>query len=85
MRRRWSNVAAWVAVTLLASASCLLAQCPMCRTAVQQDAAAAHALNRAILLLLVPAVGLFCGIFLLAFRSRNAGSTEPRGEDHQRP
>jgi len=49
----------------------------MCKTAAAaQGPQAAQAMNRAILILLIPAVGLFSGLFLLAFRSRNAPSAE---------
>ena len=44
------------------------AQCSMCRTAVQ-GGAAARTFDYAVLILLVPAVGLFCGIFTGIFRS----------------
>lgn len=45
------------------------AQCSMCRTAAAaQGDHAMHAMNAAILVLLVPAVVLFCGVFLLAKR-----------------
>jgi hypothetical protein len=53
------------------------AQCAMCRTAAaQQGDAAAGAMNSAILILLVPAVAMFCGVFAMAIRagSRNAGT-----------
>jgi hypothetical protein len=49
----------------------------MCKTAAAaQGAQAAQAMDYAILILLFPAVGLFCGLFLMAFRSRNAPSAE---------
>lgn len=54
-----------------AASSTLLAQCPMCRTALGAlGPEAADAFNRAILILLIPAVGLFCGVYLLLFRQR---------------
>lgn len=44
------------------------AQCSMCRTALAgQGPEAARAMNLAVLLLLTPAVALFCGIIALAF------------------
>ena len=49
------------------------AQCPMCRTAAAaQGEAAARAFNAGILILFVPAVGLFCGVFLFAFLRKDA-------------
>jgi hypothetical protein len=56
--------------TILAGAvfsSVAAAQCSMCRTAVQGDAAA-RTFDHAVLILLIPAVGLFCGIFIGIFR-----------------
>ncbi len=55
-----------------------LAQCPMCRTALaSQGRSAADTFDRAILILLVPAVAMFGGVFLLAFRiARSAGTPE---------
>lgn len=59
----------------------VLAQCPLCRTAVAaQGSAAASTFDRAILILLVPAVTLFCGVFLLAFRHGG-----PPGDDQPEP
>jgi len=50
-------------------------QCPMCRTAVAaQGQGAADTFNSAILILLLPAVALFCGVFLFTWRS--AGRTD---------
>ena len=61
------RVAALAAPLLAAEAA--LAQCPMCRTAAaSQGADAARALDFAILILLVPAVGIFCRVYLLALR-----------------
>ena len=45
------------------------AQCSMCRTAASaQGEHAMRAMNAAILVLLVPAVALFCGVYVLAIR-----------------
>ena len=46
------------------------AQCSLCRLAVEQDASLGTAFNKAILLLMIPALAVFAGIFLLAIRSR---------------
>ena len=51
-----------------------LAQCPLCRTALQQaDVNVARTMNLAILVLLVPPVSIFCAIFAVAYRRRNGG------------
>ena len=67
-----------------ALAACIpaLAQCPMCRTALaSQGRSATDAFDRAILILLVPAVTMFSGVLLLAFRmARSAGTEEPEND-----
>ena len=45
------------------------AQCSLCKLAVEQDASLGTAFNKAILLLMVPALAVFAGVFLLAARS----------------
>jgi len=57
----------------LASSAAAWAQCSMCQTAAAaQSASAGKALNTAILILFVPAVAMFCGIFaVLRAGSRN--------------
>ncbi len=69
-RPSWlTSAACAAAVFLLAAQAQLLAQCAMCRTAAAaQGAQAVSALNKAILILLFPAIALFSGVFLLAFR-----------------
>ncbi|MBV9211264.1 MAG: hypothetical protein JOZ52_11570 [Acidobacteria bacterium] len=50
-----------------------LAQCPLCRLAVEDSAQGktmARGLNLGILVLLVPPVTVFCSIFILAFKHR---------------
>jgi hypothetical protein len=55
----------------LAIGAPMWAQCAMCRTvAAAQGQAAARTLDQAILILIFPAMALFCGLFLLMFRSR---------------
>ena len=50
-------------------APALWAQCSMCRTAASaQGAAAGKALDSGVLILLLPAMVLFCGVFLTAWR-----------------
>jgi heme/copper-type cytochrome/quinol oxidase subunit 2 len=47
------------------------AQCPLCRTAVQQSGdQTARTMNLAILVLLVPPVSIFCTIFVVAYKKR---------------
>ncbi len=47
------------------------AQCPLCRTAVQQsDDQTARTMNLAILVLLIPPVSIFCTIFAVAYKRR---------------
>lgn len=58
-----------VAVGLLGGAAAW-AQCSMCRTAAAaQGGAASKSMDVAIVILLAPAVALFCGIFTGIFRS----------------
>ena len=55
---------------LLVAAAPAWSQCILCRqAAAAQPPEAAEALNRAILLLLVPAVGMFCTVYAVALRS----------------
>ena len=46
------------------------AQCSLCRFAVAQDASLGTAFNKAIILLLIPALGVFAAVFVAAFQSR---------------
>ena len=55
-----------------------LAQCPMCRLAVEDSAQGktmARGLNFGILVLLVPPVTVFCSIFFLAYKHRKPPET----------
>ena len=66
-----------LAAASLLAGSRLFAQCVMCRTAASaQGAHAAATLNRAILILLLPALALFSGVFLLAFRGAKSQAAE---------
>ncbi len=50
------------------------AQCPLCRTSVQQAGdQTARTMNLAILVLLIPPVSIFCTIFAVAYRKRRGG------------
>jgi hypothetical protein len=53
------------------------AQCPLCRSALQ-DAGdkTARTMNLAILVLLIPPVSIFCTIFVVAYKRRNGGDGE---------
>lgn len=65
------------AIGLLLAAGAALAQCPMCRNAAAaQGPEASRALDLAILVLLAPAVALFCGVYYFSFRYRNGGEEE---------
>lgn len=73
-----------VAVLVLSAALglwCLpaLAQCPLCRLAVEDSAQGktmARGLNIGILVLLVPPVTVFCSIFILAIKHRKPHENE---------
>jgi len=63
-----------------------LAQCPLCRTAAAaNDEAAQKALDVAIIVLLIPAVSMFCGVYYVTFRFRDGGrehgETDTREEE----
>ena len=61
-------------VALLATPAVGLAQCPLCRSALEQAGdTAARTMNLAILVLLVPPVAIFCTIFAVAYKKRNGG------------
>lgn len=65
----------FVGLALAAGAGPAFAQCPMCRQAVEnsiEGAAAASGINAAILILLIPPVAIFTGIFGVFYRYRNA-------------
>ena len=55
-----------VAASIAAAAAPALAQCSMCRTALETHSG--DVFNRAILILLLPAMAIFSGAFLLFFR-----------------
>lgn len=69
---RRTAVAAFVLAALLwVCPAPARAQCPLCRTAVQQAGdQTARTMNLAILVLLVPPVSIFCTIFVVAYRKR---------------
>lgn len=56
-----------------------MAQCALCKTAVTNSPEAARlseSLNFAIIILLIPPVLIFCGMFVLAYRYRRARGVE---------
>ncbi len=65
-----------VAATLFLSADAL-AQCPLCRTALEgRHDSSARTINLAILVLLIPPVSIFCSIFAIAYKKRHGGEEE---------
>jgi hypothetical protein len=61
------------AVTLFLAASAV-AQCPLCRTALEgRNDSSARTINLAILVLLIPPVSIFCSIFAFAYKKRKGG------------
>ena len=66
---------------ILVSISSAFAQCAMCKNSVTGSPSAAklsESLNFAIIILLIPPVLIFCGIFFVAYRHRKARGTEPK-------
>jgi hypothetical protein len=71
-----------IAIRLLPSAALSLvmagsaaAQCAMCRATLAGDpnaVAASHRMNMAVLMLLIPAIVIFSGFFVLMYRYRNS-------------
>ncbi|HYG80762.1 MAG TPA: hypothetical protein VD861_10260 [Pyrinomonadaceae bacterium] len=78
-RHLWLAVAACAAVAaLLAGVQDVSAQCALCRSALAGAPEAARLsarLNLAVVVLLIPPVAIFCGIFYAVFRQR-----KPRDE-----
>jgi hypothetical protein len=66
------RIAGRTAGALFGGCSGLLAQCSMCRTAITQNSQAAKTFNLAIVILLMPALFLFTGVFLWSMRRRNS-------------
>lgn len=73
-RTRTFLVFAAVGIILLAITQPSFAQCAMCKAAIEGStdaAAAAKGLNLAALVLLVPPVSIFAGLFGVVYRYRN--------------
>ncbi|MDQ3653018.1 MAG: hypothetical protein M3458_22620 [Acidobacteriota bacterium] len=63
------TMAAAMVLTLLLDTPAALAQCALCKTALDgAGAATARTMNLAILVLLVPPVTIFCSVFFVAFK-----------------
>ena len=74
---------ALAAMTALSAADAL-AQCPLCRTALEHGGdAAARTMNIAILVLLVHPVSVFCSIFAIAYRKRKGDEDMWRKPDRK--
>jgi heme/copper-type cytochrome/quinol oxidase subunit 2 len=74
-------VAASLVVAAIASAwpASALAQCPLCRSAVEQAGdQTARTINLAIVVLLVPPVSIFCAIFAVAYKKSKGGDEQNR-------
>lgn len=58
-----------------------LAQCPLCRSALQDGGGkTARTMNLAIIVLLIPPVSIFCTIFAVAFRKRKDDDEDENAE-----
>ncbi|MBV9925114.1 MAG: hypothetical protein JOZ96_08880 [Acidobacteria bacterium] len=78
--------AAALALAALAAAwpEAALAQCPLCRSALQNDQTA-RTMNAAIVVLLVPPVSIFCAIFAVVYRkAKMDGEGENRRPEQTR-
>lgn len=71
-------IAACVVVIVLVVSLPAFAQCALCKNAVTGSPSAAklsQSLNSAIIVLLIPPVLIFCGIFVIAYRHRKSGES----------
>ncbi len=79
---RGAAIAGLMLAALFAAPARAPAQCPLCRSAVQQAGdTTARTMNLAILVLLIPPVSIFCTIFAVAYRRRNGGGGEEDDDD----
>jgi hypothetical protein len=78
-RQLWVVVAACAAAALLlAAGQTVSAQCSLCRSALAgapEAAKLSERLNLAIIVLLIPPVAIFCGIFYAIFRGKHGAKT----------
>ncbi|HEX7314666.1 MAG TPA: hypothetical protein VF297_12135 [Pyrinomonadaceae bacterium] len=82
---RLAVVAAALMLAALAAAwpESALAQCPLCRSAVQQAGdQTARTLNLAIVVLLIPPVSIFCAIFAVVYKKAK-GDDEDQNRESQ--
>ncbi len=85
MSRRAGSIILFIAAALAALAAAwpetALAQCPLCRSALQ-DAGdqTARTLNLAIFVLLIPPVSIFCAIFAVVYRKAKSYDEEENRE-----
>lgn len=82
--RRITLILVAVLAAVIVFAEPAAAQCAMCKTAVESSsdvASGARALNLAVLVLLVPPVAIFAGVFGVFYRYRNVQGGK-RGEDN---
>lgn len=80
MSRKAGSVGFILAAALVAAAlaaawpAAALAQCPLCRSALQNAGEqTARTLNLAIIVLLIPPVSIFCAIFAVVYRRAKGG------------
>ena len=75
------SAAALALAALLACPAAALAQCPLCRSAVQNAGdRTARTLNLAIVVLLIPPVTIFCAIFAVVYRKARGGDGDQNRE-----
>ena len=75
MRRLKSHLWKLMLAAMLAmlNAPAVMAQCAMCRTALESAGGGlAKSLNLGIIVLLIPPVAIFCAIFVTAYKRRSA-------------
>lgn len=69
--------------TWISAATPLAAQCSMCRAVAAAQGESAKVLDAAIIVLFIPAMALFGGIVLMAFRYRSNASDGSEGADRE--
>jgi heme/copper-type cytochrome/quinol oxidase subunit 2 len=88
LRRKAGSItlvlAAALALAALAAAwpGSALAQCPLCRSGLQNAGdQTARTLNLAIVVLLIPPVSIFCAIFAVVYRRARGGDDRERNRE----
>jgi len=71
-----------ITIALLLATLPAWAQCSLCRLAVEQDPSLGKAFNKAIILMMVPALAVFAGVFLLAIRSAPGGHNKKQQSEN---